>query len=222
MKRRSVAFWLWWIGGILAVAGIGVAVASVLRDSSRVADFARVPAGCASTIEISEKGRYYLYSENLAEVPEIGSCSNDGRSVDLERAPEVSIEVTDESGEFVDLLPSGDASYSLPDHEGRSVARVDLQAGETYVVEVSSDNDQAVVAIGPRLVPEEQPLLVAGAVIVLVSIVVLVVAFVFTMRGRRRRTMPPFPDEWGQRTTPDGSMADGNTWLPPTADDRVG
>ena len=229
MRRRSAAFWLWWAGGILAAGGVGVAVASVLRDSSRVDDFARVPAGCTSTITVAADGDYYFYSETMAEVPDVGSCSNDGRTVELDDTPDVDLEITDASGSFVDLFPAGDAAYSLPEHEGRSVARAALRAGETYSVTVTSDVDEAVVAIGPRLVPEEQALLIVGAVIVLAAIVVLVVAFVLTMRGRRRRrtSLPPFPGGWPPQnptevTTTDGTTTDGTTWAPPTVDDRAG
>lgn len=224
MRRRSSAFWLWWVGGVLAAGGVGVAVASVLGDSSRVADFARVPAGCTSTIEVADGGRFYFYSETMAEVPEIGSCSNDGRTVDLDETPEVTVEVIDDSGSSVELFPSGDAAYSLPEHEGRSVARAELRAGETYTVTVTSDVDDAVVAIGSRLVPEEQPLLIGGAVIVLVAIVVLVVAFVLTMRGRRRRrtSMPPFPGGWEPQSTSGIPPSASSTWAPPSVDDRAG
>lgn len=222
MRSRSAAFWLWWCGGLLGAVGLGLAVASVLRDSARVTDFVRVPAGCVSTIEVTEGGRYYFYSETLAEIPEVGSCSNDGRRVDLDTTPDVEIEVIDGGGESVEMVAVSDASYTLPEHEGRAVFRATLESGSTYRIAVASDVDDAVVAVGPRLVPEEQPLLIVGAVLVLASLVVMTIAFVLTMRGRRRRRseIPVHPGGWGVESPPFGS-ATNSEWAPPTPQDRA-
>lgn len=199
---RRAATWAWIVGAIIMVVGFGTVVASIFSDQSTVAAFARTPVGCVTTIEADESATLYVYVETRGRVDDIGDCTNDGRSYDVEWESEITVTVFDAVGDEVDLLPIVESvAYDLPDYAGRAIGRVALERGERYDVAVESNGLGPVVAIGRRVVPVESGLAITGAIVVMVGGVVMVVALVLTVVGRRRRTRGP--------------------WAPPSLDDRA-
>ena len=199
---RRAATWAWIVGAIVTAAGFGTVVASIFSDQSTVAEFARTPVGCVTTIEADESADLFVYVETRGRVDDIGDCTNDGRSYDVELESEITVTILDATGEPIDQFPVVDeVSYDLPDFAGRAIALVRLENGESYDVVVESDGLGPVIAIGRRVVPVESGLAIAGAIVVMVGGAVMVVALVLTVVGRRRRTRGP--------------------WAPPTLDDRA-
>lgn len=199
---RRAATWAWIVGAIVTAAGFGTVVASIFSDQSTVADFARTPVGCVTTIEADASATLYVYVETRGRVDDIGDCTNDGRSYDVVQESEITVTILDATGEPVDQFPVLDeASYDLPDYAGRAIALVRVEGDERYDVVVESDGLGPVVAIGRRVVPVESGLAITGAIVVMVGGAVMVVALVLTVVGRRKRTRGP--------------------WAPPTLDDRA-
>lgn len=199
---RRAATWAWIVGAIVTAAGFGTVVASIFSDQSTVADFARTPVGCVTTIEADASATLYVYVETRGRVDDIGDCTNDGRSYDVVQESEITVTILDATGEPIDQFPVLDeASYDLPDYAGRAIALVSVEGDERYDVVVESDGLGPVVAIGRRVVPVESGLAITGAIVVMVGGAVMVVALVLTVVGRRKRTRGP--------------------WAPPTLDDRA-
>ena len=199
---RRAATWTWIVGAIVTAAGFGTVVASIFSDQSTVAEFARTPVGCVTTIEADESATLYVYVETRGRVDDIGDCTNDGRSYDVEQESEITVTILDAAGEPIDQFPVVDeASYDLPDYAGRAIALVRVEDDQRYDVVVESNGLGPVVAIGRRVVPVESGLAITGAIVVMVGGAVMVVALVLSVVGRRRRTRGP--------------------WAPPTLDDRA-
>ena len=199
---RRAATWAWIVGAIVTAAGFGTVVASIFSDQSTVAEFARTPVGCVTTIEADESATLYIYVETRGRVDDIGNCTNDGRSYDVPLESEITVTILDEAGATIDQFPVGETvAYDLPDYAGRAMSLVTVENGERYDVVVESNGLGPVVAIGRRVVPVESGLAITGAVVVMVGGAVMVVALVLTVVGRRRRTRGP--------------------WAPPTLDDRA-
>lgn len=202
MRRWKRATWIAIIGSVITAAGFGTVLASIFSDQASVSDFARTPVGCVTTIEVDDTATLYVYVETRGRIDDIGDCSNDDRTYDIDGDAGVTVTVLDDAGRAVDLQPLAEmVSYDLPDFAGRAIARVSLDRTARYDVVVESDNLGPVVAIGERVVPIESGLAIAGAITVMVGGTVLIVALVIALVSRRRRSRGP--------------------WAPPTLDDRA-
>jgi hypothetical protein len=199
---RRASTWTWIAGVVITAAGFGTVVASIFTDQSTVAEFARVPVGCVTTIEADESATLYVYVETRGRIDDIGDCSNDGRSYDVDFDSEITVNVSDESGRAVDQFPIFEVvSYDLPDYSGRAIGSLTVEDGGRYDVSVESESLGPVVAIGRRVVPNESGLAITGAITVMVGGGVLLLALVMAVVSRRRRSRGP--------------------WAPPSLDDRA-
>lgn len=199
---RRAATWTWIIGAVVIAGGFGTVIASIFSDQSTVAGFARAPVGCVTTFEADESATLYVYVETRGRVDDIGDCDNDDRSYDVELESEITVNIRDEAGDLIDQFPIVEqVSYELPDYSGRAIALVMVEDDERYDVVVESNGLGPVVAIGPRVVPVESGLAIAGAIVVMVGVVLLGVALVVGVVSRRRRARGP--------------------WAPPTLEDRA-
>lgn len=202
MRRWRRTTWAVVMGAVVTGAGFGMVTASVLDDQSTVGDFARAPVGCETTFETERSGTLYVYVETRGRIDDIGDCNNDGRTYDVEFVANVVVRVTDESGGTVEIGSVDQAtSYDLPDYSGRAIGRLTLDGGERYRVLVESDALGPVVAIGGRVVPNESPLAIAGAITVMVGGAVVVIALAVAVVTKKRRRRGP--------------------WAPPTLNDRA-
>lgn len=204
MARRSprLSTGLWIVGLVVVAAGFGAVAASVFRDQSTVASFARTPVGCETIVEVERSALFHVYLETRGRIDDIGDCTNDDRVYDVNVDGPVGLQVTDPSGRTIEVVPlSTEVSYELPDYAGVAIATVRLEAGERYRVQVVAEDPRAVVAIGRRVVPVESGWALAGAITVMAGGAVLVAAIVVTTVTRRRRRRGP--------------------WAPPTLDDRA-
>ncbi|MEN9804108.1 MAG: hypothetical protein RIS41_955 [Actinomycetota bacterium] len=201
-RPRRASTWTWIVGVIVTAAGFGTVVASIFADQSTVADFARVPVGCVTTFEADASATLFVYVETRGRIDDIGECSNDDRTFDVEFDSEIVVNVSDASGQAVDQFPIFEVvSYDLPDYAGRAIGSLTVEEDRRYDVTVESESLGPVVAIGRRVVPNESGLAIAGAITVMVGGAVLVIALVIALVSRRRRSRGP--------------------WAPPTLDDRA-
>ena len=127
-----------------------------------------------------------MYVETKGRVEDLGGCDNDDRVYDLDDAPSVDVNVRRVSGSDIELTPDDSVRYSGPAGVGESVARVDLPDAGRYIIEVRSAETAAVVTLGRDAAIENNPLLRAAVVVVLTSILLLTIAIIATIRGRRR------------------------------------
>ena len=207
MRRWRRSTWVLVVAAIVTVAGFATVIASIFRDQSIVSDFVRVPVGCEGIMTVDVDTTVYAYVETRGRIGDIGDCSNDDRSYDIDGRPTPSFTVrsADDDVDFAApwVMPAGSGvSYDLPDYSGRAVSSFTMEAGRQYAISVESDDLADVVAFGRRVVPVESALAITGAVTVMIGVTVGIVGVVSTTIGRRRRRRGP--------------------WAPPTLADRAG
>lgn len=207
MRRWRRSTWVLVVAAIVTVAGFATVIASIFRDQSIVSDFVRVPVGCEGIMTVDVDTTVYAYVETRGRIGDIGDCSNDDRSYDIDGRPTPSFTVrsADDTVDFAApwVMPAGSGvSYDLPDYSGRAVSSFTMEAGRQYAISVESDDLADVVAFGRRVVPVESALAITGAVTVMIGVTVGIVGAVSTAIGRRRRRRGP--------------------WAPPTLADRAG
>lgn len=129
-----------WIGGTLAILGLGVAiwwgVATYLGMLDRISAFERVPIPSSEVIELEEGTQVLsVEADRLAPVPDVrfDVVAPDGRSVPVRTY-------------------EGDLRYDVPDAPGRigrAVATFEANAPGGYAIEVAGPaTGGAIVAIG--------------------------------------------------------------------------
>ncbi len=143
------------LGGIVIVLA-GVIGASTLwslaerRHDDTVADFARAPAGCDTTLAFEREGRFLLYVETAGQLDRIdGDCDAAGafsRSDDSNPAFELAIIGSD--GEQLPLGGHTGIAYDTDGYVGSSVGSVQIDGPGEYVMRVASAADDFVVAVG--------------------------------------------------------------------------
>jgi hypothetical protein len=211
--RGSVLF-----GLLMLLAGLAGALVlfflSGQRRDDAIKDLARAPVGCDTTLSFTDTGTFFVYVEHLGRLDSLdGDCeSPDQYSRDPADEPQVTITLTDSSGNEVDLDRLDDEfTYSLDDSfAGTARRRVEIGSTGDYVVTVESDDgDDFVVAVGRKPADAANPMRL-GAVAAGIGGVVLGIGLVLAglrraRRGRRATTAHSARPEW-----PPGA-------LPPTA-----
>lgn len=190
-----------WIGyllaGLLAVAGIGaaiaIAVAGVSSLDDRVDDFQRVPAGTTGEVTLDE-GDFTVYVED---------------------AGFVSVGITAPSGDVVFLDPyDSEVTYSFGSFEGEALFSFEAEEGGTYLVETTGSGTVAIgEGIGGILVRTVLVALTLALVGVILATVLAVVTGV--RRGRWNRANRPPPMAWGPPQGPWGQQGHQGGWAPP-------
>ena len=214
MKGRAA---LWLAGIALMVGGFAVAIRGVEQNNQLIERLVRTPTGCSSTVDVASAGTYYVYVETKGRVEDLGGCDNDDRVYDLDDAPSVDVNVRRVSGSDIELTPDDSVRYSGPAGVGRSVGRIEVTEAGRYIIEVRSAETAAVVTLGRDAAIENNPLLRAAVVVVLTSILLLTIAIIATIRGRRRaRTLSGTVVVYG--TNESDPMV---TWAPPRPEDRA-
>lgn len=211
MSTRRSRGVLWLVGGTLAIGGVVVGVEVMRRTEGLIADMVRTPAGCSSTVRFTGTGEYFVYIETTGVVGDLGSCSNDERVYDLDKAPDAEVSITSVSGSVVDMNDDRSIDYDTNEFSGVSVYSFEVDRADEYVVTVSGDAD-AVAAIGRNAATEAQPAFIVAAVTTLIGTVLLVTALIQTLSSRRRTTRAPLVVNYADGTT---------TWAPPTPEQRA-
>jgi hypothetical protein len=226
----------------LVAGGVMLAVAAGQQQTA-IEDLARAPVGCLTELDFTETGTFYVYAETRGVIGEVdGTCSNADRDYEFDEAPRVTLVLTDEDDEFLDLERTSGLDYDSGDFAGTAVRRFEITDEGSYILRVESREDDAVVAVGRDVTEVGTGLGAAGLIVavagVLGGLVVLVLAFV---RRRRRGTpepnvpagqvpsapvavaTPPAPATWGvpphtagpPSTPPPPPAPDDAFWRPP-------
>ena len=194
--RATVLF-----GLVILLAGVAGAVVlfvlSIQRRDDTIKDLARAPVGCDTTLSFTDTGTFFLYVEHLGRLDTLdGDCETpDEYSRDPGDAPQVTITLTDSSGNEVDLDRLDDEfTYSFDDSfAGTARRRVEIESTGDYVVTVESDDgDDFVVAIGRKPAEAANPMrlgsLAAGVGGVVLGLGVVVAGLRRTRRNKRARS----------------------------------
>ncbi len=217
MRARTNAL-LWLLGIGVTVAAFVSAVRGVEQNQNLVVDLVRVPAGCATTVEVSEAGTFFVYVERKGRVRAVDGCDNGGRRYESDVAPEVDVVVLDRSdaGTGGTTYDDDSVSYSTPEGVGESILRVEVTEPGTFVIEVRSSDPSAVVAVGPDVAVERNRLVLIAVAGVLIGLLMMAIALVGTVR-RRRRTVNTGPVVAYGTATEEPTL----TWAPPRPEDRA-
>lgn len=163
------------LGGIvIALAGVIGAVAlwslAERRHDGTVADFARAPAGCDTTLAFESEGRFLLYVETSGQIDRIeGDCDVAGaysRTDDTNPAFELAIIGAD--GEQLPLGGHTGIAYDTDGYVGSSVGSVQIDGAGEYTMRVASTADDFVVAVGTDP-DEDAAVLRLGAISLLIG-----------------------------------------------------
>lgn len=186
----------------LALGGILVALAGVIgavalwwiadgRHDDTIADFARAPAGCDTTLTFERQGRYVVYVETIGAIERIdGDCEVEGSySHPGQTDPVFELVIVDADGTPLALGAHAGIAYDADGYVGSSVASVQIDGPGRYVMRVASPVDDFVVAVGTD--PDDAAgVLRLGAISVLIGgLVVGGTALVFA--ALRRDTAEP-------------------------------
>lgn len=215
MRARANAL-LWLLGIVITVAAFVVAMRGVEQNDRLVADLVRVPAGCATTVDVSASGTYFVYVETKGRVDSIDGCDNDSRTYNTDSAPDVDVTILDRAGDMVEQTSDDTVSYSTPSGVGRSISSFEAAEPGRYVIEVRSATRSAVVTVGVDAAVEKNRLVLIAVVGVLVGLLMMAVALIATVRRRRRPTATGPVVMYGS-----GSDEPSLTWAPPRPEDRA-
>ncbi len=189
------------------VLAVGMVAAGALwyaggqRFDDNVADFARAPSGCATTLDFTRTGEFTLYVETTGSLDDLaGDCAAD-TEYDRDEVTDAQIRLVDPDGAVVDIADEADGSYDTGGFTGSSVGVVQIGTPGEHLMTVAADGDQFAIAVGGD--PNDGVgLLRWGAVAV--AIVSLVVGGLLLVLGARRPPQTAVSDEsrWEPQATP--------------------
>lgn len=189
--------WMLVAGVVVLVGMLGAAVAlwvaSGERRSDNVANFARAPAGCDTTLDFEATGTFVLYIETTGEYEELaGECSADRRyDRNPDDLPELSVVLVDPNGRPLDVDDTGPDAYDVDGFVGTAARSVEIETPGDHVLTVApTAGDPFAVALGRS--PDQGVALlrwVAGAA----AIAGLLIGGVLLVLGSRRNPTPAAP-----------------------------
>ena len=198
--------WILVLGAVILVAGLFGAgalwYASSQRLDDNVADFARAPSGCATTLDFAETGEFTLYVETTGSLEALaGDCSADPE-YDRIDAADPQLQLVDPDGTPVDIADSAGVSYDTGTFTGSSVGVVRIETTGEHLLTVAADGGQFAVAVGGDPSNGVGPLR-WGAVGV--ALVALVAGGILLVLGSRRS--PEEPSSVEAQWAPEGAAA---------------
>jgi len=215
MRARANAL-LWLVGIGVTVAAFVSVGRGVEQNQNMVADLVRVPAGCATTVDVTETGTFFLYVERKGRVEAIDGCDKGARTYDSDLAPRVEVAVLNRSGSGGTTYDDDTVSYSTPEGVGESILRVEVTEPGPFVIEVRSNDPSAVVTVGPDVAVERNRMVLIAVVGVLVGLTMMAIALVGTVRRRRHNVGAAAVISYNSATG-----APTSTWAPPRPQDRA-
>jgi cbb3-type cytochrome oxidase maturation protein len=123
----------------LALAGIAIVLAGVIgaavlwsvaegRHDDTIADFARAPAGCDTTLTFEREGRFVIYVETAGHVDAIdGDCDVAGAFVRSDEVnPAFEVVVVDADGERIAIDGHSGVAYDSDGYVGASIGSLEI------------------------------------------------------------------------------------------------
>ncbi len=140
------------LGAVVVVAGLVGAGAlwylGALRGDDNVADFARAPSGCATTLDFTRTGDFTVFVETAGRFDDLpGDCSADVE-YDRDDVADVQFELVDPDGAEVDIAATSEIAYDTGTFVGSSVGVVTIDVAGAYVLSVDGAGAQFAVAVG--------------------------------------------------------------------------
>ena len=183
------------VAGVVVLIGmLGAAaalwVASGERRSDNVANFARAPVGCDTTLDFEATGTFVLYIETTGEFDELaGECDADRRyDRNPDDLPELTLTLLDPNGQSLDLDDAEPDAYAVDGFVGTAAQSVEIDTPGDHVLTVApTAGDPFAVAVGRS--PDQGVALLrwgAGAA----AIAGLVFGGVLLVLGSRRNPTP--------------------------------
>jgi hypothetical protein len=182
------------VGVVVLVGMLGAAaalwVASGERRSDNIANFARAPVGCDTTLDFEATGTFVLYIETTGEFDELAGGCNAERRYDrsADDLPELTLTLLDPNGRPLDFDDANPDAYDLDGFVGTAARTVEIETPGDHVLTVApTAGDPFAVALGRS--PDQGVALLrwgAGAA----AIAGLVFGGVLLVLGSRRKPTP--------------------------------
>jgi hypothetical protein len=178
------------------LAGVAGGIVMLLlannRQNAAVADLARAPIGCATTLDFAATGTFVVSVETKGAIDKLrGDCPNADRSYDYTGAvPDVDVLVVDDGGTEVEVQRDRSYQYDLNGYRGESIGTIVITAPGDYVLTASSAVGDVVVTVGKNLDDAAGSLRVGGFIAIGAGVIVGLAMLAF---GLRRRPSQPGP-----------------------------
>lgn len=210
-RRRLVAGAVVLVGCLVA-GGVLWVVGGQRRDDA-VADLARAPVGCDTTLDFDRAGEFLIFVETRGALDDIaGDCGVSG-SYDLDGdAPDVRLAMRDADGAPVDLDPASGIDYDTDAYAGQLERRVTVDEPGDHILTVESDTG-ALFAVAVGRDPNDAAALLRWSALGAV-IAGLLVGGLLLILGSRRGAASSEPDEPWQ-PAPGASWPVGPPGFPP-------
>jgi len=147
--------WVLLAGIVVLVGMLGAAVAlwvaSGERRSDNVANFARAPVGCDTTLDFEATGTFVLYVETTGEFDQLaGECDADRRyDRNPDDLPELTLTLLDPDGQPLDFDDADPDAYDVDGFVGTAAQSVEIQTPGDHVLAVApAAGDPFAVALG--------------------------------------------------------------------------
>ena len=132
--------WMLVLGAVVIVAGLVGAgalwYASGQRVDDNVADFARAPSGCATTLDFARTGEFTVYVETTGSFDDLaGDCAAD-TEYDRDEVADPQIQLVDAGGAAVDISDTTGVSYDTGAFAGSSVGVVQIETPGEHLLTV--------------------------------------------------------------------------------------
>jgi hypothetical protein len=218
--------WLVVLGVVLALVGIGAAIALWIgagdNRANAVDGLARAPVGCDTTLDFSESGTYIVFLETAGTIDSVrGDCGVEGTfDIGEDARPELEITIVDPDGGTPERTPRlDDVTYDEDGSRGRSLFEIDVTTTGDHRMRVESadgSDDTFAVAVGRDPNRGVAPLRLAAIAAILLGIGAAAVLIAFGARRRQPAAQPTAV--WGQQPgypQPGYSQAPGQPGSPP-------
>jgi len=212
-RRQLVVGVVVLVGGL--VAGIVLWVVGGQRRDDAVADLARAPVGCDTTLDFDRAGEFLIFVETRGTLADIaGDCAVSG-AFDLDgEVPDVRLTLRDATGSEVDLDPASGIDYDAGGSTGQLERRVIVEEAGDHVLTVESDTD-AVFAVAVGGDPHDGVALLRWAALGAVMAGLFVGGLLLVL-GSRRSEVSSEPDRpWQPDAGSDAGWPVGPPGFPP-------
>lgn len=171
------------------------------RLDGNVADFARAPSGCATTLDFARTGEFTVYVETSGSFDDLaGDCEAD-TEYDRDEVVDPQLQLVDPDGGAVDIADSAGVSYDTGAFAGSAVGLIQIDTPGEHVLTVAADGGQFAIAVGGD--PNEGVGVLRWGAVAL-AIVSLVVGGILLVFGSRRPAQESAADDslWAPQGTP--------------------
>jgi hypothetical protein len=189
-------------GGVMLFLAAG-------QQQAAVEDMARAPVDCLTELDFTETGRFYVYVETRGELGELdGTCSNADRDYSFDEVPRVTLVLSDEDDEILELERTSGIDYDIGAFAGTAVRTIEIEDEGSYVLRVESRENDAVVAIGRDVSDVGAGLGAAGLLTAVVGALIGIALVVIALLRRRRRQRD------SSTVAPSAAMGSAGGWAP--------